>query len=120
MSWYDQKVARTGAVCVHTMDLGWRFRFLWLLPPSRAVEMPKAPDFAAFQAWADKAGVEYLLLARPAPEYADFLKPTLGDFIRDDSAAGLVQIAPIPGWKLVMSDRDGVCDYLIYRRQRMP
>jgi len=120
MSWYDQNVARTGAACIHTMDLGWRFRFLWLLPPSRAVQMPIAPDFDAFQAWADKAGAEYLLLARPAPEYADFLKPTLGDFIRDDANTGMVQIAPIPGWQLVMSDRDGVCDYLIYQRQRTP
>ncbi|MGD1001664.1 MAG: hypothetical protein ABSA67_13305 [Candidatus Brocadiia bacterium] len=118
MNWYDQNVARTGAVCVHTMDLGWRFRFLWLLPPSQAIEMPMAPDFAAFMAWADKAEAEYLLLARPAPEYADFLKPPLGDFICNDPAAGLIQSAPIPGWRLVLEDRDGVCDYLVYRRQR--
>ena len=118
MSWYDQNVARTGAVCIHTMDLGWRFRFLWLLRPSRAVAMRKAPDFAGFMAWADKVRADYLLLARPAPEYADFLKLPLGDFIRDDAAAGLVQTAPIPGWQPVMEDRDGVCDYLIYRRQR--
>ena len=120
MSWYDQNVARTGAVCVHTMDLGWRFRFLWLLPPSRAILMPKAPDFTAFKDWADKVGADYLLLARPAPEYANFLKPSLGDYIRDDATAGLVQIAPIPGWQLVMADRDGVCDYLIYQRQHTP
>ena len=120
MDWYDQNVARTGAVCVHTMDLGWRFRFLWLLRPSHAIEMPRAPDFAAFMAQADKVEANYLLLARPAPEYADFLKPSLSKFIRDDPAAGLIQIAPIPGWRLVMEDRDGVCDYLVYRRQRMP
>jgi hypothetical protein len=100
------------------MDMGWRFRFLWLLPPSRAIEMPMAPDFAAFTAWADNVKAEYLLLARPAPEYADFLKPPLGDFICNDPAAGLIQSAPIPGWRLVLEDRDGVCDYLVYRRQR--
>ena len=120
MAWYDQNVARTGAVCVHTMDLGWRFRFLWLLRPSRAVAMPKAPDFAGFMAWADKVEADYLLLARPALEYVDFLKPPLGDFIRDDETAGLVQVAPIPGWQLVMEDEDGVCDYLIYQRRRAP
>ena len=120
MDWYDQNVARTGAVCIHTMDLGWRFRFLWLLRPSHAIEMPMAPDFAAFMAQADKVEANYLLLARPAPEYADFLKPSLSNFIRDDPAAGLIQIAPIPGWRLVLADRDGVCDYLVYRRQRTP
>lgn len=120
MAWYDQNVVRTGAVCIHTMDLGWRFRFLWLLPPSRGVAMRLAPDFAAFMAWADKVNAEYLLLARPALEYADFLKPAFGAFIRDDPTAGLVQIAPIPGWQRVMEDRAGVCDYLIYRRQRTP
>jgi len=120
MNWYDQNVARTGAVCVHTMDMGWRFRFLWLLPPSRAIEMPMAPDFAAFTAWADNVKAEYLLLARPAPEYADFLKPPLGDFIRNDPGLGLIQIAPIPGWRLVLKDRDRVCDYLVYGRQRPP
>jgi hypothetical protein len=120
MTWYDQNVARTGAVCVHTMDLGWRFRFLWLLGPSHAIKMPKAPDFASFVTWSDKVGAEYLLLARPAPEYADFLRPSLGGYIRDDPAAGLVQTAPIPGWRRVMEDRDGVCDYLIYQRQRDP
>ena len=88
--------------------------------PVRALQMPKAPGFAGFMAWADKARADYLLLARPAPEYADFLKPTLGGFIRDDPAAGLVQIAPIPGWQLVMEDGDGVCDYLIYQRRRTP
>jgi hypothetical protein len=117
MAWYDQNVARTGAVCVHTMDLDWRFRFLWLLPPSRALNMPKAPDFSAFMVWADKVKAEYLLLARPASIYAGFLKPVFGDFIRDDAAKGLVQIAPIPGWRLVIEDRDDVCDYLVYRRQ---
>ena len=71
-------------------------------------------------AWADKMNADYLLLARPAPEYADFLKPPLGDFIRDDPAAGLIQIAPIPGWQLVLADRDGACEYLVYRRQRTP
>ena len=63
---------------------------------------------------------DYTLLARPAPEYADFLKPPLGDFIRDDPAAGLIEIAPIPGWQLVLADRDGACEYLVYRRQRTP
>ena len=58
--------------------------------------MPMAPDFADFMAWADKMNAEYLLLARPAPEYADFLNPPLGDFIRNDPAAGLIQIARSP------------------------
>jgi hypothetical protein len=117
MDWYDQNVARTGAVCIHTMDVGSRFRFLWLLPPSHALDMPNAPDFSAFMAWADQAKAEYLLLARPAPESADFLKPAFGDFIRDDATAGLIQIAPIPGWRMVLEDREPVCDYLVYRRQ---
>jgi len=119
MDWYDAHVMKAKAVCIHTMNLGGRFRFLWLLErsaPERSLsmDMPKAPDFVSFMAYADRAGAEYLLLERAAPAMR---KEVLGVFVRDDPDAGLVRLAPIPGWRLVLKDRDGVCDYLIYQRE---
>jgi hypothetical protein len=122
MDWYDAHVIEAKAVCIHTMTLGTRFRFLWLLDRSVAerslsLDMPKAPDFAGFMAYADRVGAEYLLLERAG---AQMRKEVVAAFVRDDPDAGLVRLAPIPGWRLILEDRDGACGYLIYRRERRP
>lgn len=115
MNWYDARIVHENRVCMHTLKLGRRFRFRWLLTPSRSLDMPLLRDFESFVAYADEHDVDFLLLERTAPHKRG---PIFGEFVRDDPDEGLVVKAPIPGWELVLSDDDSVTDFLVYEREK--
>jgi len=115
MTWYDENVVTEERVCIHTFKLGWRFRFVWMLGDTRWSDLPPFEDYEAFMNFADESDAAYFIVIRDAVALRE---PLLGAYFADDPETGLRLKAPLPGWRRIFADEDGVTDYICYERKR--
>ena len=94
---------------VHGYDFGWHSDMR-----GRRLEIPLVKDFKSLDAFIEAEGVRLVILH---PRSIQRRSEALADFFRVDPAHGIVTQRVPRGWKLVLKDREGPVEYLMFRVQ---